>query len=243
MAALLEIILIRHGETEYNLAGRLQGSQDSALTPRGESQARALGEHLRRRNERPDEWFVSPFGRARRTSQIIREGWAPENLPPERIDERLREIGCGSYEGRHKSEMDSRILERARNDPDFSYPDGESMAGLLERAEAFSESLIARTAEISGDYRAVVIGHGNSCRALGAVLLGLGFEFVRRSVLSNTGLCRLSSDDGGRTFRLAVWNERAHLERAEREDYGGKLIPKSFRNSASNLRGNPTTVG
>lgn len=243
MAASMDIILIRHGETEFNLAGRLQGSQDSPLTGNGENQAIALGEYLKRRAEKPDGWFVSPFGRARQTSQLIREYWGEEDLPREKVDERLREIACGDYEGRLKSEMDPVILERARNDPDFSYPGGESMTELLERAGEFLRSLIIRTEGNTGPYRAVVVAHGNSCRALGGVLLGLGFEFARRAVLANTGLCRFASDDGGRSFRLAVWNETAHLAGLAGEVYGGSFTLKSCRNSASNRSGKPTTVG
>jgi ribosomal-protein-alanine N-acetyltransferase len=85
------IFLVRHGETEWNLARRYQGWGDSPLTPRGIAQAEAIGRRLRALPEAEGATLVaSPLGRARRTAEIIQA--ARVDLAPIEFDERLKEI-------------------------------------------------------------------------------------------------------------------------------------------------------
>jgi broad specificity phosphatase PhoE len=92
------ILLVRHGETEWNLQRRYQGRSDSPLTERGIAQAHAIGRLLRTLLDAASARIVaSPLGRARRTAEIIREHLpaAPELL----LDDRLRELTIGSWDG------------------------------------------------------------------------------------------------------------------------------------------------
>lgn len=137
-----KLLLLRHGETEWNLAGRIQGSLDSSLTALGREQAAAQGRILAR--VLPDfgdaALFVSPLERARATAGIALPGAAPV------IDPRLREIHCGSWEGLTPEERrqgwpaiaaactsDLALYDRA--------PGGEGLDLLTERLTGFLNDL------------------------------------------------------------------------------------------------------
>src|SRR5262249_6019510 len=107
------IYYIRHGETEWNAIGRLQGTQDVPLNERGVKQAVAAGAILsdllaRDGRDVSSVAFVSsPLGRARRTMELVRGSL---KLPTEdyAIDDRLREIGYGQWEGSTLEEAEAR---------------------------------------------------------------------------------------------------------------------------------------
>src|SRR5687768_10590820 len=98
------IYFLRHGETEWNAAHRLQGSQDSALSPLGCEQARRCGEVLRilfaRHGRAPNDldYVSSPLRRARASMELVRTalGLDPNGY---RTDPRLAEIAFGDWEG------------------------------------------------------------------------------------------------------------------------------------------------
>src|SRR5690554_8019652 len=103
----MKIILARHGETEWNAAGRYQGQADIPLSPVGEAQARALGERLR---DLPvDRAVASPLGRARRTAELALGGRSGLLT----TDAGLMEIAHGTWEG-------LLAIEIAERDPDRS---------------------------------------------------------------------------------------------------------------------------
>lgn len=92
------ILLVRHGETEWNRERRIQGRFDSPLTERGIAQARAIGRLVKRLPDVASARIVaSPLGRARLTAEIIAEHLAAR--PQLVIDDRLREISVGSWDG------------------------------------------------------------------------------------------------------------------------------------------------
>src|SRR6188472_3952967 len=98
------MLLVRHGETEWNRARRYQGWLDSPLTPEGIAQAEAIGHRLRLMPEAANaEIIASPLGRARHTAAIIAECLSDtRGHRPIRLDERLREISLGSWDGLDK---------------------------------------------------------------------------------------------------------------------------------------------
>jgi len=99
------MFLVRHGETEFNAQGRLQGRFDSPLTPKGMAQAKTIGRHLQALINRPEDWAVecSPLGRAVATAEIIRmQVGIPSDLI---IDDRLREVSLGSWDGLTRDEI------------------------------------------------------------------------------------------------------------------------------------------
>jgi probable phosphoglycerate mutase len=164
---------IRHGQTDWNAAGRLQGMQDIPLNPIGQAQAdgngRALAAHFAAEGIDPLRlhWFASPLGRTRETMERVRAG---AGLPPETyvVVPDLREVSFGIYEGKTYDDI-ARInpahhAEIERDKWHFLPPEGESYEQMAERLRAW----LGRT---SGDM--VVVSHGGVFRALRAVIEGL----------------------------------------------------------------------
>jgi broad specificity phosphatase PhoE len=145
------IYLARHGETTWNLAGRYQGRLESALSALGVRQGIALSEYFVRRLERdepvPGRVLSSPLLRCTATAQFsaTRLDLAVET------DERLIEIGHGTWEGRYRDELARNDAERYRQwrgDPaHVSFEGGETLAEVSARWEAFAASLLAQPDE------------------------------------------------------------------------------------------------
>jgi broad specificity phosphatase PhoE len=160
---------VRHGETEWNAQGRLQGQHDSDLTASGRVQAVRCGEILRdlvARNGRElidFDYVASPLGRARATMERMRAalGLAAHDY---RTDARLKEMSFGSWEGIAYPELRTRaqavLAARERDKWNFKPPGGESYAELLIRVSAWHETVVRDS---------VVVAHGGTARALMAV--------------------------------------------------------------------------
>lgn len=163
------MLLVRHGETEWNLERRFQGRFDSPLTARGVAQAHAIGRLLATLREAAAAPLVaSPQGRARRTAEIIRAELGDAGAL--RVDERLREHSIGSWDGLTYGEVEARcpgvFAGDGRHDWYFRAPDGESYAALAGRvAEWLDEQDEAAPV--------IVVAHGLVSRVLRGLYLGL----------------------------------------------------------------------
>ena len=143
------VLLVRHGETEWNRARRYQGWLDSPLTQEGIAQAEAIGRLLCRLPEAASaEIVASPIGRARRTAEIIAECLNDDRGHPRpiRFDERLREISLGSWDGLDKRDIRHRAPdlfagEEGRWEYYFRSPDGETYDAFAGRIAAFLADL------------------------------------------------------------------------------------------------------
>jgi probable phosphoglycerate mutase len=166
------LIHIRHGETDWNLARRLQGSRDIPLNDTGRAQAARNGRTLKQLlidlSLEPEQldWVCSPMGRTRETMEIVRReaGLDPAGY---RIEEGLREISFGDLEGLTYEEMEVQSptdFLRLRQDKwTFQPPGGESYVTLTAR-------VTAALATISGP--AVVVAHGGVFRSLLSLIRG-----------------------------------------------------------------------
>lgn len=165
------LIFLRHGETDWNAAGRLQGRMDVDVNARGEDQAAAAGRAVRdfvggAGALAEYDFLASPLLRAVRTMEIARRAMG---LPPKdyTTDERLKEISFGQWEGRTWAEI--RLLApdafAARKADRWGArpPDGESYALVAERLRPW-------LAGLAGD--AIVVSHGGVARALLHLLAG-----------------------------------------------------------------------
>ncbi len=165
----MTILLVRHGETEWNLERRYQGRFNSPLTERGVAQARATGRLLRTLPDAASAPIVaSPQGRARRTAEIIREQLgAADEL---RVDDRLRELSLGSWDGLTYADVATRspgIFDGdGRYEWYFRSADGESY-------EAFVARLSEWLRDWAGAPRLVVVAHGLVTRVLRGLYAGL----------------------------------------------------------------------
>ena len=167
------IYYIRHGETEWNAEGKLQGGQDIPLNDLGRRQAAdaggILGDLFARdgRSEQSLAFVASPLGRARSTMELVRGAL---KLPASgyAIDDRLREIGYGDWEG-------STLAQMQASDPDVFAarqaekwtvppPGGETYAAVQARVRDWYDQLTADT---------VAVAHGGTARAL---MVALGIE-------------------------------------------------------------------
>src|SRR5512135_2563568 len=173
------IYYIRHGETEWNALGRLQGAQDIPLNALGRVQAiqagNILGELVARDRHRIASlpFVASPLGRARATMELVRQTL---ELPAEdyAIEPRLREIGYGKWEGATLPEMQAadpvfyakRLTEKWTLAPEG----GETYADVERRVRDWYDGL-------TGDI--VAVAHGGTARAL---MVALGFETPSRAV-------------------------------------------------------------
>tara|TARA_B100001057_G_scaffold121683_1_gene120504 strand:- start:797 stop:1393 length:597 start_codon:yes stop_codon:yes gene_type:complete len=134
------ILICRHGQTEWNLEGRLQGWLDSELTELGKSQARALQFGLKTFcREKKFKVICSPLGRVRSTAKIaLADAQCVTEIT---YDDRLKEHGIGAWEGLNTEEIELRfpgMLEKKEKDSwNFQPPEGESLAFLENRLISF----------------------------------------------------------------------------------------------------------
>ena len=166
MTPLPPLYVMRHGETEWNVAGRLQGAMDSPLTPRGVDQARAQARVLARLGCAEAQWRVSPQGRAIETATIVR-GTPPD---PSDLDTRLREIEVGDWTGK-----DRRTI--AQSNPTLFEADGLAWYDHAPGGEGLS-ALAARVSEflMSLDRPTVIVTHGITSRVLRCIATDLPWE-------------------------------------------------------------------
>jgi broad specificity phosphatase PhoE len=167
------IYYIRHGETEWNADGRLQGTRDIPLNDLGRKQAADAGSILADlfardgRSEQSLAFVASPLGRARSTMELVRGALG---LPPADygIDDRLREIGYGDWEGSTLKQMqasDPEVFAKRQADKwTVPPPGGESYAAVQIRMRDWYASLLVDT---------VAVAHGGTARAL---MVALGIE-------------------------------------------------------------------
>lgn len=199
------LLFLRHGETAWNLDGRYQGHEDSALTAEGEAQADAAGRWLDEHEPMIDVAYSSDLGRAVETARRVmaRRGLAVG------LDARLRERHMGRLQGRRLDDPDpvlaaSRAAYRS-GDLDARPEGGESMREVTARVEAFVEEIARRHA----GQTALVVTHGGWLALLLRHALSLPPEAERRFVVLNASLQELRHD--GERLWLWSWGQTLHL--------------------------------
>ena len=184
-----EIILIRHGETEWNSQKRMQGHSNSNLSEVGRGQIQALGELMK--NVSFDHIYSSDSLRARQTAEAITQ-YSGHTL---QFDQRIREKNLGVFEGLTSTEAKERHPEVYRlfktAGPNYVIDEGESTQQLLERALEFIEEIRHRHPQ----ERVVMVTHGGVVRVLMKYALGLSIDSPTRFIIKNTGIFGL------------IWNE------------------------------------
>ncbi len=196
---MLELWLIRHGETDWNVQDRIQGSSDVPLNAVGLEQARRLSARLA--GVEFDAVFASDLGRARVTAETALPGATV------RLDPRLRELAYGIFEGKSWATLDGDEAIEARHWHEDRYgrriPGGESYADLQARVAAFRAELPERG-------RVIAFSHGGTIRAALYAALGQPVQGVWRLEITNTSITRLAFDHRGTT--LVTVNDHAHLD-------------------------------
>ncbi|GGR97572.1 phosphatase [Streptomyces aureoverticillatus] len=194
-----DLLLVRHGETEWSLSGQHTSWSDIPLTDHGRDQARSLAPLIGK--YRVDAAFTSPRVRARETAELAGFGHA-------RVDEDLAEWDYGAYEG-------VTTVEIHRSRPDwFLFTDGvapgppehpgESPEAVGARADRMLAKVDAALANTEGSV--VLFAHGHYLRVLTARRLGLPPSAGAHFQLSTGTVSRLSYEHGRPV--LATWNVR-----------------------------------
>ena len=183
------IIIVRHGRTEFNATGRLQGRTDNPLDEVGLAQAEAVAAYLQP-ELLPDTLFVcSPLLRARQTATAIvdRVGSSFD------IDDRWIELDYGSYEGLRQAEVPANVWREWRSDSDFAAPQGESLNQVQERVAQACDDLAQRL-----DGRtAVVVSHVSPIKSAVAWALGVDVSVLWKTQLVTASITRISVSANG----------------------------------------------
>lgn len=185
-----EIVLVRHGATEWSVSGRHTGRTDVPLTDDGRTQARAVGTAL---DKRPFvEVLVSPMARAQETCALAGYGAATV------VVDDLREWDYGDYEGLTTAEIRTSV-------PNWTVwtgemPGGESRADIGARADR----VIERVTAVDGDV--VLFAHGHILRVVTARWCDLAVEQGRRFMLETGTVSVLGWEHEYRGIRR--WNDR-----------------------------------
>src|SRR5262252_1304840 len=172
-----ELILLRHGQSQWNLENRFTGWVDVPLSAKGEAEARVAGEQLRGR--RIDKLYTSVLKRAIDTATLALQVAGIDGLPTVR-DAALNERMYGDLQGLNKAEAATRFgdeqIRQWRRSYDVRPPGGESLADTAARVLPYWEATILP--ELRAGRDVLVAAHGNSLRALVMHLDGLTREQV-----------------------------------------------------------------
>ena len=145
----MKLILVRHGQTEWNQLRKLQGQKDSPLTARGRLQADLTGKALLGCSI--SHFYCSDAGRALETAERIRK--VNPSLPVARQDARLRELNYGNWEGMFLKEIEAaypELYKAHKNEPaSFQAPGGETFGDLKDRFLAFLVGVSRMTMRIA----------------------------------------------------------------------------------------------
>ena len=202
----MKLYLIRHGQTDWNVAGKIQGSTDIPLNDMGRRQAACLARGMEKRPV--EKVFTSTLSRAYETGLAIGKS---QNVPVERL-EGLEEVGYGVWEGMTTEEIQEKYpkeLELWYNSPvDVAPPEGESQVQVYDRCGRALETILAKA---QGDV--AIVSHG----ATVVFLLEHLLKDTRKDedediIVGNASISTIEYDPETRVFRLARLNDQEHLK-------------------------------
>jgi broad specificity phosphatase PhoE len=188
------VYVVRHGETDWNAAGRLLSWTDAPLNAAGERQAARVANDLA--GIRWDRAFASPLVRATLTAEVILA--ARPDAPSLVIDDRLVELDFGPYEGWSEADLEADPVAATRR------RDGASLAGMETEAavEARARAFFAQITGLPGT--TLLVGHGRMLRILIATcVLGFPAEAASRLRMRN---CRPAIVEPGPSPLLLAFN-------------------------------------
>ncbi len=193
------IIIVRHGRTEFNATGRLQGRTDNPLDEVGLAQAEAVATYLETELLSDTMFVCSPLLRARQTATAI----VNRVNSSFDIDERWIELDYGSYEGLRQAEVPANVWREWRSDSDFAAPQGESLNQVQQRVALACDDLAQR---LNGR-TAVVVSHVSPIKSAVAWALGVDVSVGWKTQLVTASITRISVSANGAA--LTSFNEVA----------------------------------
>ncbi len=200
------LYLIRHGQSTYNVQGRIQGQSDCALSEQGRRQGQAVARRLAALPIRAI--YASPLRRASQTAEFLARALDLEI----QFDPRLKEVDVGHFQDQIRTDVMRRFPEaipRWRSgELDFAFPGGESRRELIRRGR---EALLS-ISRADHDHAAIV-SHGGLLLAGMKALLGIASEDPPLG-MENASVTRLAVDASGRA-QLLEFNSVDHLSGIE----------------------------
>lgn len=184
------LVLVRHGETDWNAEGRYQGQSNVPLNANGLAQAEALAQSLR--GERFDAIYTSDLARAAQTAEVL----AAMTGAPIHRDPRLREIDQGEWEGLLLAEIEARYAEafqRRRHDPLSTHPPGGETVGQVRRRVLEAIREICR---IHPAGNVAIVSHGLAIALVKVYLAHLPIESVWDHIPLNASIERFDVEEG-----------------------------------------------
>ncbi len=182
---MLQVYLVRHGETVWNAERRIQGQSDSPLTEKGEQQAWQVGERVKHLGI--THIIASDLGRTRRTAEIIADACGCSVT----LDARLRELNMGVLE---KRPLDGLTTEEEQwraalvnGTEGGRIPEGESMTEMATRMHAALNACL----DLPAGSRPLLVSHGMALGSLVSTILGLPAYAERRLRLRNCSISRV----------------------------------------------------
>ena len=203
-----EILLIRHGETDWNTEKRLQGHLDIPLNAEGQRQAQALGRRLA--ELALDAVFSSDLQRARQTAEPVATAHGLEV----QIDSALRERCYGGMEGLSPHEIAQRFPQayaalKAR-EPDVRYPPGANVAETLNEFATRAIGALQRILANVRYRRIAIVSHGGFLDCIYRHAENMALTQARDFDVLNASINRLTWD--GNQLRLIAWGDVRHLK-------------------------------
>ena len=215
------ILAIRHGETAWNVDGRIQGQLDVPLNEMGRWQVHRLA--LAVADEDIAAIYSSDLLRAMETAQAVSRGCGVGIA----TDAGLRERGFGEFEGLSYTEINLRWPEMAarwrRRDPEFGAPGGETLNQFFDRSVATA----TRLAALHPGQTIALVSHGGVMDCLYRAAARLALDAPRSWQLGNAAINRLLHTPQG--FTLVGWSDTYHLDDVQGEyaDIDAPLAPSS----------------
>ena len=207
---MLRLLLVRHGETDWNASGRYQGQMDIPLNTAGLEQAAILAERLR--GYPIDAIYASDLARAWQTAQALS---LAQGLEP-RLEPRLRELSFGDWQGltyQQIGELDPEALAAWNRDRvTYRPPGGESLGAMAARVEDLLD-------EIRQTYQhgtVALVSHGGTIRTILCVLLGHPLAAYWQFEVDNTAIAEIEWRGLGPV--VVRWNDAHHLTDMRRQD-------------------------
>ena len=197
------LVLVRHGETEWNRLGRYQGQSDIALNARGLAQAENLGKRLA--SEKIDAVYCSDLRRAKQTIRPLILG----NKNKVTYSKELRELNFGDFEGKYFEEIKDSYIPLAQSWRDgnleVTAPGGETLAQLGQRITCFADQI----SEKHSNETVLVVAHGGPLQMMICYLIDIDIQYWWRFHLDTASLSVV--DVRHEWNVLSLMNGTAHL--------------------------------
>ena len=205
-----KLILLRHGESEWNTLGKWTGLTDVGLTKKGEEEAKKAGESLK--NISLDNGFCSVLIRAKDTLAIALEVAEINDLPIE-YDMALNERDYGIYTGKDKWKVKEEVGDEQflaiRRGYDTDIPEGENLKQVCERVHPYYESRILPVIKSGGNV--LVSAHGNSLRALIKYVENIADENAHTIEMRTGEIIMYEIDENGKMISKEMLNTNENV--------------------------------